>query len=70
MVGGDRSAVLRIGDVRAVPALIRAIPKTLQAGGGDFAFSLDDADLGAFMSSHDVDEAREPSTRSTACDTW
>ena len=47
--------VLRgIGDPRAVPALIRAIPRTLQPSGSDYGLRLDDdTELIAFMQEHD-----------------
>jgi hypothetical protein len=49
--------VLRaIGDGRAVPALIRAIPKTLQPPGSDFGLIVADPELMAFMQEHDLDE--------------
>jgi hypothetical protein len=44
-----------IGDPRAVPALIRTIPRTLFGRVGDFGLTLDDADLLAFMQRHDLD---------------
>ena len=44
-----------IGDPRAVPALIRAIPRTLLGQVGDYGLTLDDADLLAFMQRHDLD---------------
>ena len=44
-----------IGDPRAVPALIRAIPRTLFGFVGDFGLTLDDANLLAFMQRHDLD---------------
>jgi beta-lactamase regulating signal transducer with metallopeptidase domain len=44
-----------IGDLRAVPALIRAIPRTLFGHLGDYGLTLDDADLLAFMQRHDLD---------------
>ena len=44
-----------IGDPRAVPALIRAIPRTLLGHLGDYGLTLDDADLLAFMQRHDLD---------------
>lgn len=44
-----------IDDPRAVPALIRAIPRTFQAGGGDYGLRVDDdPDLAKFMGSHDT----------------
>ena len=45
-----------IGDKRAVPALIRAIPKTLRKPGSDMGCRADDAELFAFMQKHDLDE--------------
>jgi len=44
-----------IGDPRAVPALIRAIPRTLVDDRGDFGLHVDDPELLAFMQRHDVD---------------
>jgi RNA polymerase sigma factor (sigma-70 family) len=41
-----------IGDPRAVPALIRAIPKALRPPGSDCAVGIADPDLRAFMLSH------------------
>jgi len=43
-----------IGDPRAVPALIRAIPRTLLGPVSDFGLTLDDAELLAFMQRHDL----------------
>ncbi len=59
----DRDATLRslaftlraIGDPRAVPALIRAIPKALRAPGSDCGVAIDDVELRAFMKRHDRD---------------
>jgi RNA polymerase sigma factor (sigma-70 family) len=56
----DRDSTLRslaftrraIGDPRAVPALIRAIPKALRPPGSDFALGVADPDLRAFMQTH------------------
>ncbi|WP_422931823.1 sigma-70 family RNA polymerase sigma factor [Singulisphaera sp. PoT] len=56
----DRDATLRslgfalraIGDPRAVPALIRAIPKTLRPPGSNCAFFILDRDLQEFMLDH------------------
>ncbi len=47
--------VLRgIDDQRAVPALIRAIPRILHAGGGDFGLRIDDdPELAKFMAQYD-----------------
>lgn len=49
--------VLRgIGDKRAIPALIRALPKTCVPSGSDCAFVAKDPVLLAFMQKHDNDE--------------
>jgi hypothetical protein len=56
----DRDVTLRslafclraIGDQRAVPALIRAIPKALRPPGSDCGVSIADPDLRAFMLAH------------------
>lgn len=49
--------VLRaIGDPRAVPALIRAIPKTLLPGSSDFGLLVADKELTEFMQMHDLDD--------------
>ncbi len=45
-----------IGDPRAVPALIRAIPRTLMAPGGDYGLRMDDPELLAFLRNHDLDD--------------
>jgi hypothetical protein len=45
-----------IGDPRAVPALIRAIPRTLVPPGSDFGLPMDDAELLAFLQRHDLDK--------------
>jgi beta-lactamase regulating signal transducer with metallopeptidase domain len=42
-----------IGDRRAVPALIRALPRTLLPSRSDFGLVLDDSELSAFMQQHD-----------------
>ena len=49
--------VLRgIGDPRAVPSLIRAIPRTLRSGEGDYGMTVrDDPELTRFMVEHDND---------------
>lgn len=44
-----------IGDPRAVPALIRAIPRTLIGSSSDFGLTVDDPKLFAFMKAHDLD---------------
>jgi hypothetical protein len=43
-----------IGDPRAVPALIRAIPRTLIDDHGDFGLWVPDPELLAFMQKHDI----------------
>jgi hypothetical protein len=45
-------ALRAIGDPRAVPALIRAIPKTLVSASSDFGFIVQDPQLAAFMHQH------------------
>jgi hypothetical protein len=60
----DRDATLRslaftlraIGDPRAVPALVRAIPKALRPPGSDCAVLVVDPELRAFMKAHDYDK--------------
>src|SRR5262245_6239798 len=47
-----------IGDPRAVPGLIRAIPRTLVGPGSDYGTTTDDADLLAFLQEHDLDKRR------------
>jgi hypothetical protein len=42
-----------INDPRAVPALIRAIPKLLREAGSDCGVSIHDADLWSFMKQHE-----------------
>lgn len=49
--------VLRaIGDKRAVPALVRALPKTCLTPSNDYGDRVEDAELMAFMRKHDTDE--------------
>ena len=52
-----------IGDARAVPALIRAFPKTLRPSGSDCGMTVGDRDLLRFMQTHDIEgvEGRERS---------
>lgn len=51
--------VLRaIGDPRAVPALIRVIPRSIMAPGGDHGRLVDDAELMAFMQQHDLEPGK------------
>jgi peroxiredoxin len=62
----DRDTALRllgftlraIGDPRAVPALVRAIPKTLRPPGSDCGMSVNDPELLAFMAKNDLDDGR------------
>ena len=66
----DRDAMLRalgftlraIGDPRALPALIRAIPKTLRPPGSDCGVLIRDPDLRAFMQEHHLWEGRRNPT--------
>ncbi len=52
--------VLRaIDDKRAVPALIRAIPKTLLRPGSDMGVRVEDKGLEKFAHTHDLDESNE-----------
>lgn len=44
-----------IGDKRAVPALIRAIPRTLRKPGSDMGLSSENKELHEFMRKHDLD---------------
>jgi hypothetical protein len=48
-----------IGDPRAVPALIRAIPRTLVVSGSDFGLRMDDPDLLAFLQKHDLHDGAD-----------
>jgi beta-lactamase regulating signal transducer with metallopeptidase domain/peroxiredoxin len=47
-----------IGDARGVPALIRALPKTLRPPGSDYGISVQGADLLAFMQKNDLEEGK------------
>lgn len=47
-------ALRAIGDPRAVPSLIRAIPKTLLPPSSDFGLIVPDAKLSAFLHQHDL----------------
>ena len=47
-------ALRAIGDPNAVPALIRALPKTLQPGSSDYALIVMDPELAAFMRTHQI----------------
>lgn len=56
--------VLRsIVDQRAVPALIRAIPRTLQPPGSDYGLQVNDAALAEFMQTHDLDRSEPRGNR-------
>ncbi len=46
-------ALRAIGDRRVVPALIRALPRTLQPSRSDYGLIIDDETLGPFMQQHD-----------------
>jgi hypothetical protein len=48
-------ALRAIGDRRAVPALIRAIPKTLRPAGSDMGLLAKDAELARWAQQHDLD---------------
>jgi beta-lactamase regulating signal transducer with metallopeptidase domain len=48
-----------IGDKRAVPALIRAIPKTLIPPGSDMGLRSEDAELAKFAQQHELNEKHE-----------
>ncbi len=52
-------ALRAIDDPRAVPALIRAIPKTLQPSMSDYGLIVADVDLLKFMQEHDLDADRQ-----------
>jgi beta-lactamase regulating signal transducer with metallopeptidase domain/5-hydroxyisourate hydrolase-like protein (transthyretin family) len=47
-------ALRAIGDPRAVPALIRALPKTLLPSSSDYGLIVEDRELTAFMQKHDL----------------
>jgi beta-lactamase regulating signal transducer with metallopeptidase domain len=47
-------ALRAIGDPRSVPALIRAIPKTLVAPSSDYGLIVEDRELAVFMQKHDL----------------
>lgn len=49
-------ALRAIGDKRAIPALVRAIPKTCLSPASDYGAKVDDPELMAFMMKHDTDE--------------
>ncbi len=51
-------ALRAIGDPRAVPALIRSIPKTLLPSGSDFGLIVGDKELTEFMQTHDLDKRK------------
>ena len=47
-----------IGDPRAVPALIRAIPRTLLPCSSDYGLIVDDKELTEFMQKHDLRQGK------------
>ena len=51
-------ALRAIGDPRAVPALIRAIPRTLLPSSSDYGLIVSDKELMAFMQTHDLDQRK------------
>jgi len=51
-------ALRAIGDPRAVPALIRAIPRTHLPSSSDYGLIVADQALTEFMQAHDLDESR------------
>jgi hypothetical protein len=54
-------ALRAIGDKRAIPALVRALPKTCLSPSSDYGAKVDDPELMAFMMKHDNDEEdRQP----------
>jgi len=52
-------ALRAIGDSRAVPALIRAIPKTLLPGSSDYGLIVADGTLAEFMRKHDLQDGQQ-----------
>lgn len=51
-------ALRAIGDARAVPALIRAIPRTLLPSSSDYGLIVGDKELTDFMQTHDLDAGK------------
>jgi beta-lactamase regulating signal transducer with metallopeptidase domain len=51
-------ALRAIGDPRAVPALIRAVPRTLLPSSSDYGLIVGDRDLLDFMQTHDLDQKK------------
>ena len=51
-------ALRAIGDARAVPALIRAIPKTLLPSSSDYGLIVSDKELTDFMQTHDSEQRK------------
>ena len=49
-------ALRAIGDARAAPALIRAIPRTLVPASSDYGLIVGDGALAEFMQTHDLRE--------------
>ena len=52
-------ALRAIGDPRAVPSLIRVLPKTLLSSEGDYGLIVNDPDLSKFMLEHNIDSGRK-----------
>ncbi len=52
-------ALRAIGDPRAVPALIRAVPRTLLPSSSDYGLDVADPELMNFMQAHDLSDGRE-----------
>src|SRR5947199_10144844 len=51
-------ALRAIGDPRAVPALIRAVPKTLLPSSSDYGLIVGDKELTEFMQAHDLNRGK------------
>jgi len=51
-------ALRAIGDARAVPALIRALPKTLLPGSSGYGLIVGERELMDFMQTHDLDKGK------------
>lgn len=57
-------ALRALGDARAVPALIRVLPRTLQPSRSDYGLRLDDHELCRFMQQHDGNGKLRPGSNS------
>lgn len=55
-------ALRAIGDPRAVPSLIRAIPKSLLPASSDYGLIVNDKELTEFMQKHDLDKGKTGGT--------